>query len=43
MSTMVRIAVAALLLGLAAAPAQAESCTRSREYILTDLAGGVPQ
>ena len=40
---MLRIAVAALLIDLAAAPAQAESCTRSREYILTDSAGALPQ
>jgi hypothetical protein len=38
-----RIALAALLLALAATQAQAESCTRSREYILTDSAGRLPR
>jgi hypothetical protein len=41
--TQVRIALPALLLALAATPAQAESCTRSREYILTDSAGALPR
>jgi hypothetical protein len=32
-----------VLLGLAATQAHAESCTRSREYILTDSAGDLPR
>ncbi len=38
-----RILLALALLGLAATQAQAESCTRSREYILTDSAGDLPR
>ena len=41
--TIPRIALAALLLALAATQAQAESCTRSREYILTDSGGALPR
>jgi hypothetical protein len=41
--TICRILLGALLLGLAIMPAQAESCTRSREYILTDSAGDLPR
>jgi hypothetical protein len=35
--------LAVLILGLLAGHAQAESCTKSREYILTDSAGDLPQ
>jgi hypothetical protein len=41
--TIPRIALAALLLALAATQAQAESCTRSREYILTDSGNALPR
>lgn len=41
--TILRIALAVLLLALAATQAQAESCTRSREYILTDSGGSLPR
>jgi hypothetical protein len=41
--TTVRAILGVLMLGLAATQAQAESCTRSREYILTDSTGGLPQ
>ena len=41
--TMCRILLAALLLGLSIMPVRAESCTRSREYILTDSAGDLPR
>jgi len=41
--TLWRVALAALLLALAATRAQAESCTRSREYILTDSGGNLPR
>jgi hypothetical protein len=41
--TMYRILLGALLLGLAITSARAESCTRSREYILTDSAGDLPR
>jgi hypothetical protein len=41
--TLLRIGLAILLLGLAATEAQAESCTRSREYILTDAGGSLPR
>jgi hypothetical protein len=41
--TMLRIALAVLLLALAGTAAQAESCTRSRQYILTDSAGDLPR
>ena len=41
--TMCRILLAALLLGLAIMPARAESCTRSREYILSDTGGALPR
>jgi hypothetical protein len=39
MMMMIRTLSAVLLLGLAATQAQAESCTRSREYILADSTG----
>jgi hypothetical protein len=39
MMTMIRTMLAVLLLGLATTAAQAESCTRSRDYILTDSDG----
>jgi hypothetical protein len=35
--------LALLLVGLAAAPARAESCTRSREYILSDTGAELPR
>jgi hypothetical protein len=41
--TMCRILLAALLLGVSIMPARAESCTRSREYILTDTGGDLPR
>jgi hypothetical protein len=43
MSTIFRLMLAALFLDLAAGSAQAESCTRSREYILSDTAAELPQ
>jgi hypothetical protein len=43
MSTTRTIVVALLLLACATAQARAESCTRSREYILTDNAGDLPR
>jgi hypothetical protein len=41
--TLCRILLGALLLGLAIMPARAESCTRSREYILTDSGADLPR
>jgi hypothetical protein len=43
MHTICKATAAALLLGLAATQAQAESCTRSREYILTGSSGELLQ
>jgi hypothetical protein len=43
MSTTAKSVLSVLLLGLAATQVQAESCTRSREYILTDNAGELPR
>jgi hypothetical protein len=41
--TSARTIFALLLLGLAATPARAESCTRSREYILSDSGAELPR
>jgi hypothetical protein len=41
--TMCRILLAALLLGLSIMPVRAESCTRSREYILSDTGSDLPR
>jgi hypothetical protein len=41
--TTARLTLALLLIGLAATPAWAESCTRSREYILTDTGAELPR
>jgi hypothetical protein len=43
MGTIAKIVCSALLFALAATQARAESCTRSREYILTDNAGELPR
>jgi hypothetical protein len=43
MMIVMRTMLAALLLGLAGTAAQAESCTRSREYILADSSGDLQQ
>ena len=38
-----RILLATLLLGLSIMPGRAETCTRSREYILSDTGGELPR